>query len=57
MQAHELTDARRAELQDLLERREQELQGTIEDLREALARPTQAPAGPCSIRWKRAMPA
>lgn len=39
MQAPELTDAQRAELRTLLERREQELQDTIAGLRSALARP------------------
>ena len=39
MQAHELTAAQRAELQALLDRREQELQDAITALRDALARP------------------
>ena len=39
MQAHELTGAQRTELQELLGRREQELQDAIAALRNVLARP------------------
>lgn len=45
MQAHELTDAQGAELRALLERREQELQVTIEGLRRGLASPDASGAG------------
>ncbi|WBY03258.1 TraR/DksA family transcriptional regulator [Ramlibacter tataouinensis] len=39
MRAHELTDAQRAELKDLLDRRERELQDIVAALRQSLARP------------------
>ncbi|HYD77594.1 TraR/DksA family transcriptional regulator [Ramlibacter sp.] len=45
MQAHELTEAQGAELRTLLDRREQELQDTIERLRNGLATPDASGAG------------